>query len=99
MGFHEEQEKALKIQELAKKSAVLIGKKMGSMVDGIEAGIEGMETESQAMREESQRLGDSMFRTLFMGTFKNGKSTTINAILGEEMLPAKATARQPSSAR
>lgn len=92
MGFHEEQEKALKIQELAKKSAVLIGKKTGSMVDGIEAGIEGMETESQAMREESQRLGDSMFRTLFMGTFKNGKSTTINAILGEEMLPAKATA-------
>lgn len=92
MGFHEEQEKAKKIQGLAKKSAVLIGKKTGSMVGGIEAGIEGMETESKAMRDESQRLGDSMFRTLFMGTFKNGKSTTINAILGNEMLPAKATA-------
>lgn len=92
MGFHEEQEKAQRIQRLAKQSAVLIGKRMGNMVDGIEAGIEGMETESRAMRDESQRLGDSMFRTLFMGTFKNGKSTTINAILGDEMLPAKATA-------
>lgn len=91
MGFHEEQEKALEIKRLAKMSAQLIGKRDTAIVQEIEAGLD-METASQALKEEAERLGDSMFRTLFMGTFKNGKSTTINAILGSEMLPAKATA-------
>lgn len=91
MGFHEEQERALRIQTLAKKSARLIGKRKEVLVDGVEAGLD-MGTASKALQEEAIRLGDSMFRTLFMGTFKNGKSTTINAILGNEMLPAKATA-------
>ncbi|MDO5338091.1 MAG: dynamin family protein [Eubacteriales bacterium] len=91
MGFHEEQEKALNIKKLAKTSAKLIGRRDRAVVEGIEAGLD-MDTASWALKEEAERLGDSMFRTLFMGTFKNGKSTTINAILGSEMLPAKATA-------
>ncbi len=38
----------------------------------------------------SQRVRNDTFKIMVTGTFKNGKSTFINALLGEEILPAYA---------
>ena len=37
------------------------------------------------------KLDSDAFRVMVLGTFKNGKSTFINALLGEDVLPAYAT--------
>lgn len=38
----------------------------------------------------SQKIHNETFKVLIVGTFKNGKSTFINSLLGEEVLPAYA---------
>lgn len=38
-----------------------------------------------------RKLDDSAFRVMIVGTFKNGKSTFINAMLGQDVLPAYIT--------
>lgn len=40
------------------------------------------------LRTLSEKVHDDVFRVLIVGTFKNGKSTFINSLLGEEILPA-----------
>lgn len=44
------------------------------------------------MRENVMGMKDdkAIFNVLFMGDFKNGKSTTINALIGDELLPISA---------
>lgn len=48
----------------------------------------GLDSESANLKEASQRVLDNRFRVLFIGDFKRGKSTTLNALLGEKILPA-----------
>ena len=94
MGFHEVQAKANEIQQAVAESSVLIGPRPGKTVDGVAVptGL-GMNTLSQNLEAEAERLkNSSLFRILFMGTFKNGKSTTINALLGGDLLPVGVTA-------
>lgn len=94
MGFHEAQEKTNDIQHAIAEYSVLIGAKSHQKVRGVDvqAGL-GMTTYSKTLDGEAARLKDSsLFKILFMGTFKNGKSTTINALLGGDLLPVGATA-------
>ncbi|MDW7993221.1 MAG: dynamin family protein [Gemmatales bacterium] len=44
---------------------------------------------AQDIRAQAQALRQNIFRIVFMGEFKRGKSTLINAILGREALPER----------
>ena len=43
------------------------------------------------LNETGQQLGDDMLRVLVMGKFSSGKSTFLNAMMGQKLLPAKPT--------
>ena len=89
MGFKEVQEKANDIRQAVAESSLLVGEKNGSKVAGVEVPVGlGLTTYAKSLSTEAERLkNSSMFKILFMGTFKNGKSTTINALLGGDLLP------------
>lgn len=44
---------------------------------------------SENLRQLSKRVEKDTFKIQIVGTFKNGKSTFINALLGEKILPAR----------
>ena len=46
------------------------------------------ESEVQSLEEIRNKLKDNNFKVLVIGEFKRGKSTFINALLQEEILPA-----------
>ena len=50
----------------------------------------GMETAAKTLLRMVSNIDQKLFTLLVLGEFKNGKSTLINAILGEEKLPARA---------
>lgn len=52
----------------------------------------GMVTESESFLCTAKDMQKGLFKTLVMGKFKNGKSTFINAMLGRNLMAAKATA-------
>lgn len=47
-------------------------------------------SKEKELSELSERTQNDVFKIMVTGTFKNGKSTFINALLGEEILPAYA---------
>lgn len=47
-----------------------------------------MASASENLAKLSQKVNNDTFKIQVMGTFKNGKSTFINALLGESVLPA-----------
>lgn len=47
-----------------------------------------LEDHAKALKEVSARLQNHVFRIGIMGEFKRGKSTVINALLGQEIVPA-----------
>ena len=49
-----------------------------------------MMSKERELDELSQKIQNDAFKIMVTGTFKNGKSTFINAMLGEEVLPAYA---------
>lgn len=49
----------------------------------------GMEDNAQLLRDCAKDVQQGIFKLLVMGEFKNGKSTLLNAMLGDEILPAK----------
>lgn len=49
----------------------------------------GIEARSASLREIRTRLEDDTFRLMVVGEFKRGKSTLVNALLGDAILPAK----------
>lgn len=51
----------------------------------------GMTTEKEKSEAILQKLKEHAFKVLILGQFKVGKSTFINALLGQEVLPAYAT--------
>lgn len=73
--------------------AVLVDEPGGASVDGLDCqpGL-GMHTEAESFRALSGDIEQGVFKTLVMGKFKNGKSTFINALVGKDMMAAKATA-------
>lgn len=51
----------------------------------------GVKSELEQMNKSLETLNRDTFKILVVGEFKRGKSTFINALLGEEVLPAFAT--------
>ena len=49
-----------------------------------------MEHCAQTLQQLRQKISSDTFKIMVMGNFKNGKSTFINALLGQEILPAYA---------
>ena len=47
-----------------------------------------LKPEAGALKSNQERLSSDAFKVLVVGEFKRGKSTFINALLGEEVLPA-----------
>ena len=77
--------------QLMEKSLVdvarLIGKK-GDKVneDNFVEGL-GLENEAELCLNAADALKEGIFRVVVMGTFKNGKSSIINALIGKRVLP------------
>lgn len=94
MGFKEVKAKANDIRQAVIESSMLVGAKNASNIIGIDVPVGlGLTTYSKSLNKEAEHLkNSSMFKILFMGTFKNGKSTTINALLGGDLLPVGAIA-------
>ena len=94
MGFTEVKERMEEIQKAVDDCSVLISPSDGRIISdlNIQTGLHGMETYAQSLKKLSATLKNSMFKVMFMGTFKNGKSTTINALIGERLLPVGVTA-------
>lgn len=51
----------------------------------------GQNTKAETIEEFREKLQDDRFRIIVLGSFKRGKSTFINALLGQEVLPNFAT--------
>ncbi len=49
----------------------------------------GAEGRAAAIAQARERLGSDAFRLLVLGEFKRGKSTLVNALLGDRVLPAR----------
>jgi GTPase SAR1 family protein len=47
-----------------------------------------LKSEAGALKDNQERLSSDAFKVLVVGEFKRGKSTFINTLLGEEVLPA-----------
>jgi GTPase SAR1 family protein len=62
---------------------------LGDVADGIVPEELGLEAEIDALRSLSGRLRDGRFRVLLIGCFSAGKSTLLNALCGEPVLPVK----------
>lgn len=94
MGFMEVKKNADAIQKAVEETSILLGTTGSSKVPGVSVsvGLPGMTSWSKDLRKLSEDLKGSMFKILFMGTFKNGKSTAINALIGKELLPVGVTA-------
>ena len=58
--------------------------------DGFEVGL-GLTNESVICLNAADAVKEGVFKTIVMGTFKNGKSTIINAMIGSKILPEAAT--------
>jgi GTPase SAR1 family protein len=78
-------EKVQKISEAVLKFGDLIGKKHD------DAGL-GMLTDSENFKFKAEDIRKGIFKVLVMGSFSAGKSTTLNAMIGNDFLIAKATA-------
>lgn len=87
-------EKVKVIRQAVDDFGVLLGQRNENFtVEGLEVvpGLD-MEVEASAYTSMSEALGEGIFKLMIMGPFKNGKSTTINAMVGEYVNATKATA-------
>lgn len=80
------------VASIMKKYSILIGEKSVtdknfSFVPGL-----GMEMESKFFGEMAKDIGNGIFNILVMGTFKNGKSTIINSVVGKDLMSTRVTA-------
>ncbi len=73
LGSFERNQRAL--VSLASRTATVVGRL-------------GMEDRARALTQLAARIGSEQSRILVIGEFKRGKSTLVNALLGEEVLPS-----------
>lgn len=68
-----------------------------AMISKVNTGVENLKNvcgkldlqeHAKALEEVGSRLQNHVFRVGIMGEFKRGKSTVINALLGQEVVPA-----------
>ena len=58
----------------------------GQIVPGL-----GLVNDAANLATRAKDMGQGVFKVMVLGEFKRGKSTLLNAILGQKILPAKAT--------
>ena len=85
-------EKLHKVENALRTTADLVGKKVNE--DGINVGL-GLNNETVICLNAAEAVKEGVFKTIVMGTFTNGKSSIINALLGSKVLPEAIT---PSTA-
>jgi hypothetical protein len=60
-------------------------------IAGVIGGQLGLEGEAKKLSDRAQQVREDRFRVLVIGEFKRGKSTLLNAMLGDDILPRKVT--------
>ena len=84
-------EKLHKMENALRTTAGLVGKSSDSLnEDGFRVGL-GLTNEEILCLNAADAVKEGVFKTIVMGTFKNGKSTIINALIGSRVLPEAAT--------
>ena len=68
-------------------TAALVGERQS--INGMETGL-GLTLQRDRCLEEVRTINDGLFRVVVMGTFTSGKSTLVNALLGNRVLPESA---------
>lgn len=86
MGYAEVKQKGDRIVQAVEECALLVGPDDGTELGGVAVGMDGMGTRANALQAVAGGLRESRFVTMFMGTFNNGKSTVVNALLGSRRL-------------
>lgn len=84
-------EKLHKLENALRSTSELVGEKLSEPnEDGFEVGL-GLTNESVICINAADAVKEGVFKTIVMGTFNNGKSTIINALIGSKVLPEAAT--------
>lgn len=94
-GFSSAKQKTAMVAASLRDASVLIGKHENSAVKleiggTIVPGL-GLESDANDLVRRSQDIEKGIFNLLVLGEFKHGKSTLINALLGDDTLPARQT--------
>ncbi len=77
--------------EMQEKKADVL-RLMGELVNPLGKLCElGLSVDAQVLLDLKQKLENDNFKVLVIGEFKNGKSTFINSLMGEKVLPAYST--------
>jgi GTPase Era involved in 16S rRNA processing len=58
--------------------------------EGVIVGL-NLLADAELCKNEADAIKEGVFKTVVMGTFNNGKSTVINALIGKKLLPEAAT--------
>lgn len=86
-------EKLHQVENALRTTADLVGESKVNK-DGINVGL-GLNNETVICLNAAEAVKEGVFKTIVMGTFTNGKSSIINALLGSKVLPEAIT---PSTA-
>lgn len=82
------------IVRILQEAATLIGEKREETIiledNPIMPGL-GMIHDATLLEQRLQRLEQNLFNIVVVGSFSNGKSTLLNALLGSDLLPTRAT--------
>ena len=78
-------------KDMQKKKSEIIGilRELARIVDTLEK--MGLAIDGEALLALKKRIENDNFKVLVIGEFKNGKSTFINALMGENILPTHST--------
>lgn len=88
-GFSAVRQRSEQVAAVLREIGALIGAADGTASDAPSAGL-GMLSEAAAITRRARDTEQGIFKLLVLGRFKNGKSTLLNAMLGDRVLPASA---------
>lgn len=88
-------EKIRKIEDALSVTSQLVGEVQTSPNEDDKVVGLGLNNESVICSDAAAAIREGVFKTIVMGTFTNGKSTIINALIGKRVLPESMT---PSTA-
>jgi GTPase SAR1 family protein len=94
-GYQSAKEKSEKVSAILRDISLLIGQPQNQSIS-LETGGEivpglGFNGDAVALTKRAHDIQQGIFNLIVLGEFKNGKSTLLNAMLGDKTLPAKST--------
>lgn len=94
-GYQSAKEKSEKVAAILRDVYLLIGQPQDKSIP-LETGGEivpglGFNGDAVALTKRAHDIQQGIFNLIVLGEFKNGKSTLLNAMLGDKTLPAKST--------